>query len=283
MSNKNYQRRRFAGRLMSLPLSGSANPFGPAGQPAFLLKGAASQGDTPDSVVVINFPAMPDSVELARGTNYTVSSMYTAPDGFHQYFATEPLRIPFSFRLHAQDEEFCSQGGLTILEVAARLHALQLPIRDTSGWAYDYIANSAPPADGSPSRYEPTVSITPAQRESLVSNKLSVLPPVAVVLDLIQTTEDGPGIRCNGYVSEVAVKLNGPFLQPPANIGGYNIPTSGDFSFVFVHRPTHSNDFTNVANVHAMANDVRNRLYNTRNMAYAPGTGGYVTRGFPGS
>lgn len=281
MSNRIYSRRRFAGQLVSL--ASSADPLSGGSSAPFLLNSQTSQGQTPQSIILIRFPAMPDSIELIRSATYTVASLYTSPDGFHQYHSTDPLSIPFSFRLHAQDDEYCTRGGLTLLEIAARLHAMSLPVHDASNYAYDRIAQkAAAPAGAGTSELALEASMTESQQKFVVANKLSVLPPVSVLLDLIRTTEDGPGIRCVGYVKDVSVRLNGPFLRGPSSQDGYNIPTSGDFSFTFVHHPTHSNDGRSQNfNANAMAHVVRDRLYNTQDLTFGgKGTNtGYTTTG----
>ena len=73
----------------------------------------------------INFPCMPDSIELARSAEYMVVPSQVMPDGLHQYKWTNPLVIPFSFKLHAFDEEFCPNGALSLLETVALLHSFQ--------------------------------------------------------------------------------------------------------------------------------------------------------------
>ena len=80
--------------------------------------------DTTD-YLKINFPCMPDSIELARSAEYMVVPSQVMPDGLHQYKWTNPLVIPFSFKLHAFDEEFCPNGALSLLETVALLHSFQ--------------------------------------------------------------------------------------------------------------------------------------------------------------
>src|SRR5574343_224209 len=73
------------------------------------------------SIIAIEFPSMPDYLDLDRNANYDVSSIMDTPDGFHQYKSTEPFEIPFSFKVHSQSE-YCQKGGLTLVELAAKLH-----------------------------------------------------------------------------------------------------------------------------------------------------------------
>jgi hypothetical protein len=81
-----------------------------------------------NGVIIVNFPSMPDVVELARQANYTVTPIYMLPDGIHLYTSTSVLEIPLSFMLHYSDEEFCPQGSQTLLAVAARMESLVLPL-----------------------------------------------------------------------------------------------------------------------------------------------------------
>jgi hypothetical protein len=106
-------------------------------------------------------------------------------------------------------------------------------------------------------------------------------PPVTCLLNLIWVGEDQPGIACIGYVRDVRVRLIGPWLR--GNNGEYNLPSAGEFEFTFIHRPSHNNsagfDFSKqsgqfsttpaMTEAQAYATDVRNQLYNTRNLVLA--------------
>jgi hypothetical protein len=237
--------------------------------------------------IIINFPAMPDSIELARRANYFVLSTFTLPDGFHQYQYTEPLEIPFSFRLHSMDTEYCPQGSLTLLDVAAKLQALLLPIASqgqnvvtrSAGAAIDGGAQT----DNSEVAQERRAFSADRNLVKLSGGETSTSFPVAVLLDLIYAGPDAPGISCIGYVKDVNVKLNGPFLTPPGS-KNKNLPMSIDAAFTFVHRPSHSNKFsasqTGVVsqdNVQAFADDVKNRLYNTVDLVQQSSYQGFLT------
>src|ERR671925_632338 len=77
----------------------------------------------------IEFPMLPTKgIELNRVADYEVQSGIPVPDGIHMYKGTQPLQIPISFSLSIHDEEYCQDGALSLLMVAARLHALVLPI-----------------------------------------------------------------------------------------------------------------------------------------------------------
>lgn len=227
------------------------------------------------SMVSINFPAMPDSIELARSVEYMVVNSPVMPDGIHQFKWTNPLTIPFSFKLHSFDKEYCPKGALSLLEAAALLHAMALPLsksgKATSVWVSASQKNpAATPSNGSneqAARAQATDSgynITP-QSESDFN------PPVTLRLELLFTEEQAPGIVCTGYVKDVKVKLNGPWLRGKNR--SYNLPTSADFEFTFVHVPGYGNNFsvqsTTGQDAHmaqAFADDVKDKLYNTREL-----------------
>lgn len=232
----------------------------------------------------INFPAMPDSVELARNASYAVYENFVMPDGFHRYKGTSPLEIPFSFRLHAYDEQFCPRGGLTLLDISAQLHSLLIPI-NASGSATGISTSFA----GAASTPPPTTAdsakgaATPTGDEPLLTNSAEtsgIAWPATCLLDLTSTGGgQGLGIRCVGYVKGVVARLNGPWLCRPST-GEYNVPSSLDGSFVFVHNPSQTNNFGNqvetnqsisTKNVQAYAGDVRALLYNTINLAIQSG------------
>jgi hypothetical protein len=239
---------------------------------------------TIQNAIVLNFPSMPDSVELVRKAVYSTHSLYVSPDGalaWYQY--TEPLRIPFSFRLHAFDVDYCPQGALTLLDVAAKLHSMVLPIGER-GASTIAVKIEEPKVSTS----EQSVSLGADDQANghfdvkRDAAALNVRPPVSVFLDLIYVGSDAPGISCVGYLEEVSVKLNGPWLTPPGS-GNKNLPTSIDASFTFVHRPSHTNakQSAEVA-VSAFADDVKDRLYNTLHLVNAKSYQGYLDgRSFP--
>jgi hypothetical protein len=223
--------------------------------------------------VAINFPMMPDAVELARSVDYLVVNNQVMPDGIHQYKSTQPMAIPFSFRLHAFDKEYCPKGGLSLLQLAALLHSFALPITNSSGITpiRVTVGQSQPQAapkndtDSLVSRAQSTdsnYSVTP-------ESSADFYPPVTLRLELIYTDENNPGIVCTGYVKDVKAKLNGPFLRGPGK--SYNLPTSADYEFTFVHVPGYGNNFSIASNAagqdatmgQAFADDVKDKLYNT--------------------
>jgi hypothetical protein len=258
--DKVYRRRRLvSGQLRSLSHAS-------AGVHSFLLGAQSIQ-----NAVVINFPSMPDTIELVRKTDYRVTSNFVIPDGIHQYKGTAPLEIPFSFTLHAfDDDEYCEHGALTLLYIASRLHALTLPInRDGAE-----VVATAPGELESLTSTSDSASEKRAVDTTPSINKIKNPPlfPVACKLDLIYSGSGLPGVSCVGYVQQVNVKLKGPWLRSDVP-GVINLPTSAEYSFVFVHRPGHTNRFLSSENepglfnlgvqVNAYADDVKNGLYNT--------------------
>jgi hypothetical protein len=239
----------------------------------------------------IDFPAMPEQIELARSAEYKVIKNMVIPDGVHQYMGTHPLEIPFSFKLHSFDEEYCQNGALSLLEIAARLHALITPIGDSNvvvtvqnDGALNGEGNPQPGAV-SPQReqnvernaQQATASTTGGQQAALQETAFSsdstaaIDPPVTVRLELMYTRSDGPGIVCTGYVKDVRAVLFGPWMRGPDR--AYNLPSAGEFSFTFVHRPGHGNFFSKSRGTPAISQQaqayadlIKRRLYNTRDL-----------------
>jgi hypothetical protein len=229
---------------------------------------------TVGNTIIINFPSMPDALDLDRTANYYTLSTFTLPDGFHQYQSTDPLQIPFWFELHAFDTEYCPQGAVTLLDVAAKLHALTLPIAaQGQNRVLTRSAGNAfiPPGqtDNSESAQESRAFSSDRNFVKLTGGETTTSFPVACLLDLIYAGPDAPGVSCVGYVKDVKVRFKEPFLTPPGS-KNKNLPTSARYSFTFIHRPNHTNKFnsnqTGVIvqdNVQAYADDVKNKLYNT--------------------
>ena len=249
---------------------------------------SSNRSNEASSSTVIAFPSMPEVVELAREAEYRQTSAPYTPDGIHLYKKTNPLTIPISFSLHYQDP-FCSQGGLSLLLIAAKLHSLILPINNSADRSNigvivgNYYPSAAIGATGSgKAPNTPEGSSAPpntSTEESIAFNNNSgqastVFPP-ACLLDLISVGDrnGAPGIRCYGYVKSVNAKLKGPWMRGAVEYGPdgiRNVPTSADFSFVFVHAPGFSNYFGGTASspfqlsgLSAFAQDVLGNLYNT--------------------
>lgn len=241
------------------------------------------------NILSIDFPAMPDTIELARSAEYAVSqNNIVVPDGIHQYKGTKPLEIPFSFRLHSFDELYCKKGALTLLQLAARLHSFVLPI-NTHGRSIPALAQSTSKQIGggrwadAQLNYKAKKHTQRSVTGASASKTGGLYNPVTCWLSLMWTGQDSPGISAIGYVRDVSVKLNGPWLRGPNN--SFNLPTSGDFSFVFIHRPGHGNaqeynesqqpDTLSKAG-QAFADDVKDNFYNTRHLVHAASYQGFA-------
>lgn len=230
------------------------------------LKKAVNDPERYNGFTAINFPAMPDGIELARRADYSVSSPWGFPDGIHSYRGTFPLEIPFSFKLHAFDIDYCPEGVKTLLQVAGILQSLVLPFNANATRLLDAEFNAeqgqpAPGADADTGKRADTGYSTSYVQPA------DIFPPATCYLELIRTEIDGVGIACVGYVKDVKAKLFGPFMQGPP--GSQNLPMHGEFEFTFVHHPGHVNNFNSgnkggkFREKHAFAATVRDRLYNT--------------------
>lgn len=240
------------------------------------------------NTISVDFPAMPDTIELARTAEYAVNSNLVVPDGIHVYKGTKPLEIPISFRLHSLDQQYCKKGALTLLQLSARLHSFVLPIS-----TFNKGFTLAPQALTSPEPVKGKKTSAEVQKvaqgdvvykvtEAGNSASGGIYAPVTCWLNLMWIGNDEPGISAVGYVREVAVKFNGPWLRGPKD--SFNLPTSADFSFVFIHRPGHGNaqryidsqfPATTAESGQTFADDVKNKLYNTRALVYSAQSPGY--------
>lgn len=242
------------------------------------------------NIISIDFPAMPDAIELARSADYAVTTNLVLPDGVHQYKGTKPLEIPISFKLHSQDKVYCTKGALTLLQLAARLHSFILPISTFKRGVL--IAPLAPPTTTKAGGGRPSDAATEARasQEAVFGvagtgkGSGAIHNPVTCWLHLLWTANQSPGISAVGYVRDVKVILNGPWMRGPNN--SFNLPTSADFSFTFVHRPGHGNALpvTNSSmtpvvaeSTQAFADDVKDSLYNTRDLVSALNFQGFAT------
>jgi hypothetical protein len=217
-------------------------------------------------IVQINFPALPDTVDLVRRANYNVRTSPAFPDGIHQYMGTDVLKIPVEFELHHADRRYCPQGPFTLIQVASELESLVLPIGS------DRIRLEVGPLDAdtiggdNASRNQNAAQAT-QELGGNVDNDVDLFPPPVCYLELMRTTSDGPGIACRGYIDDVGVKFHGPYMKGPGL--SFNLPTKAVFSFTFVHNPSHQNAYQGarygrVAGLRqAYAHNVRQRLFNT--------------------
>lgn len=240
------------------------------------------------NIISIDFPAMPDTIELARSADYAVNYNIVMPDGIHQYKGTKPMEIPISFKLHAFDQQYCKKGALTLLQLAARLHSFILPI-STFGPGVRVAPLATNPATTSGKADDAAMQAAASQEQiyEVVGTGNSpnggIYSPVTCWLHLMWTDNQQPGISAVGYVRDVKVILNGPWLRGPND--SFNLPTSAEFSFTFIHRPGHNNSQKVVTSQfppsiaqsgQAFADDVRGKLYNTRDLVYAANYQGFA-------
>ncbi len=279
------------GRLIVLQ-SMTADPlFGPSNDRSY------------DGYAAINFPSMPEVVELARRADYEVGVNPAFPDGIHQYRSTSVQEIPLSFRLHSFDHEYCPNGALTLLQIAAALESLVVPFGPSSvavtvgppPQAPLQLQNSNQPLPGqvgppppAPVTEQTTSGIaqnaaTGSQTSFVgsVPSSAKYYPPATCYLELVITDQSSPGIMCVGYVKDVSVKLFGPFLRGPGI--SQNLPTRGEFGFTFVHHPGHTNSQTVTSTntqqeQQAYAQVVQTRLFNTASLLSGASAGNW--RGF---
>lgn len=246
------------------------------------------------NIISIDFPAMPDTIELARSADYLVNYNIVMPDGIHQYKGTKPMEIPVSFRLHSMDQQFCKKGALTLLQLAARLHSFVLPISTfPRGVVVAPLASTTQTPENGGKPTDAQLQAAAAQEQiygvvgASVSKQGGIFNPVTCWLHLMWVGNTQPGISCVGYVRDVRVKFNGPWLRGPNN--SFNLPTSADFEFVFIHRPGHGNagidgkgystsqfPQTTAESGQAFADDIKETFYNTRDLVHAANYQGFA-------
>jgi hypothetical protein len=254
-----------------------------------------------DDTILIDFPNLPEEISLDRDTEWRVTPSPLLPDGFHVYDHTTPLSIPLSFKLHAFDD-YSVNGPETLLMIAARLHALTLPIIN-DGIGVKRASTSTTMQNGSSTSTEATADAgtTKASTQgtaggsfdsvTAAENQSYSFPP-ACVLDLMIGSggaglnpglASGPalGIQCIGYVKSVRVLLKGPWLSSGDDSVNRNLPSAGDFSFVFVHAPSYTNSIANLQRgdnfvlPQVSAARMKNSFYNSADIANALSSIGY--------
>ena len=251
--------------------------------------GDVSGGGT-GGVLIIDLPTMPESVDLNRTSRYEVTTPMNLPDGIHIFQNTDPMEIPFSFKLAAFDT-YCTQGGYTLIDIGAKLHAMSLPVRSAAdiaqgGSVYTFgktVAKTPTDTKGEPT---PQQKAEAGPKSSLSSNSLVIpnFPPVCFLRLISIAKFDKAGVACVGYVKAVTVKLKGPWLV--ADDGSYNIPSFGEYGFTFVNAPTYRNEIEGNANsfnaggnsnANSFSQDVEREFYNTFFNAAKGGIGGMTS------
>ena len=251
------------------------------------VEAAGNFGSELDGQLRINFPAMPETLSLARQANYESLRSPAAPDGFHWYRNTEPLSIPIKFSLAGFDRDYCRDDGpYALLDMAAKLHAMTMPIvpANTSNSKAAPLVNevvingndSKLKADSQGAGTAPQPSAAPSSGLSINTDRVTDLIyfPPACVLSIILAEMPGKdnklGVQCVGFVSSVDVTFHGPWLQSGSTRGTaiINMPSRADFEFKFTHQPNYTNAFMaggngQRGNVYTTtAETVRSRLYN---------------------
>lgn len=234
--------------------------------------------------ITINFPCMPDTIELARRANYdNLVKTPQNPDGQHQYMSTDPLEIPIEFAVNSYDEEFVGNDGpVALLALAARLHALTVPIY--SQGTYVLTATSAPPApvqggqDDEAKVVEKTATSSPAP----VDTSVKTLYPAPCILRLIAAEWKGTdyGITLRGFIRDARVSLKGPWLYGGPGLN--NLPSSASYGFTFVHQPSYTNNIVSNpesnailgGGVSVLAQDIYARFYNQAELGRLSGVNG---------
>lgn len=261
------KQQKFSGRLLALPTSQSLLDNYEQIGGNVLQRGAGS------GLAVVEFPAMPDELSLDRRTSYLSQANMVLPDGLHLYQFTNPLEIPFRFKLQGSDPEYCEKDGpATLLAIGARLHSFVLPINTNpsrTGFAATFqFANVQTEASEKKTAAEAESPSTKDPIKAHLTGQEVIRPPVTCILELIRISDqsDRMGIHCRGFVKDVSVKFSGPWLRGAGK--QFNVPTSAEYGFTFVHVPSHNNDYSQMRGVataqkQAFAHEVIDRFYNT--------------------
>lgn len=255
------QRRQSYARLYSLSAASAA------------LNSAPTAGEANISGAIIEFPAMPEVIKLAREVVYNnLVPTQTTPDGIWLYQHTEPLSIPITFKISAWDDEYCNDGPISLLWLAARLHAFSLPVYSTfPSTPAPLAANASGSGASENAQMSQAVQTARAQANTSDTTGLAPVAPPVAVLKLISGGANNPGISCRGFVRNVEVSLLGPWLNFPgggsASSDVYNLPSAAEFSFTFVHCPSYTNvptgaSFEQTRTAQIFAPDVIQSLYN---------------------
>lgn len=210
------------------------------------------------SRIIINFPAMPELLELARSAVYrNFSESPITPDGYHIYQHTEPMEVPIRFSISARDDDYCNgDGPLALLQTAASLQALQNPIRTGSQSANLGLGSAASVADNSQGNFTESqlqngssvgVGNTGVTLSSTTATAPFLFPP-ACCMNIILASWNGRqlALQMTGFVRRVGTTFRGPWLQGKFQSGGgglQNMPSFLDCDFVFVNQPGYSNNF----------------------------------------
>ena len=245
--------------------------------------------------VIINFPAMPETLELSRVANYETLQSAIAPDGLHFYKWTDPMKIPLKFSLSCHDDDYCNgDGPYALLRIAANLHALTMPI--VYGNQTSVVGLNAAPktgtqyltsgASGGTSGQAPDQANAASGSASQTNNSSNYVdfyfPPaclLSISLAANVSSQSTLGVFCVGFVERVNTVLRGPWLQGDfgnSAFGGTqgqlrNLPSFIDCEFTFVNQPGYTNDFKGYVDKSGKSklrtttsSDVYKNFYNTQ-------------------
>jgi hypothetical protein len=215
--------------------------------------GGPTNGNSAAGPIIINFPCMPESLELARQSAYNPTTSMVTPDGFHIYDHTDPLRIPLKFSLASVDTDYVGEdGAYALVYIAASLHALVMPVGNSSTTAQ---ASSLPATNGSEASMVANANSLSTSGQSSTTNTSAgnaaglYFPPACLLAIMMATNMPGGrpnmGVNCTGFVERVSVTFRGPWLQGTFDESAplRNLPSFADYEFVFVHQPGYTNNF----------------------------------------
>lgn len=234
---------------------------------------AGYTSDDSKGKIVIYLPYLPENLEFPRENTYQArESNQAMPDGFWIYQSTSPLEINLEFTLHYTDD-LCIEGSKTLLEIAAKFHALMLPASNSVARK----TNSPPAISTSDSASsielnDSTTQLSASDAARNISAQLNVKFPPACSLRLIQAGSGGLGVNCVGFIKSAVPILHGPYMQSTDG-GAYNLPSAATYKFTFVHNPSYTNYFANgeIKFINAFGPDVFNFFYNTAHLSALTG------------
>ena len=207
---------------------------------------ATTNSSLPAQDQYIYFPSLPSEITLARSADFESEANMVYPDGLPFYKSTTKLEIPISFSLHYSDE-FCPAGSVTLLDIASKLEALIVPVTRPNfpSSSSKTVAQTTSQDGTSVDQNNQSASNSTSADVNAAQAATGTTGPAACRLNIISS--GGPnakGINCVGYIKDVKVVLKGPWLQVEQNGSGspsaFNLPTSADYEFVFVHAPGYS-------------------------------------------
>lgn len=239
-------------------------------------KGFLKTPTNDSGAVVIYIPHLPEDIELNRENTYdNIGSNPTMPDGLWIYQYTSPLELGLAFTLHAYDA-LCIEGSNTLLDIAAKLHSMELPasndlLLDNSSSLSANISAAKGAAVETQNRFGASPDSNDPNQAPQTSYSQFKYPP-ACSLKLIQAGASGFGVNCVGLVKSVGVTLHGPYRKTVNSGSEFNLPSAATYKFTFVHNPSYTNDLSSTIKfVNATSPDIYAYFYNTAHLASLTG------------